>query len=267
MLREPTFEKLHRLRLLGMAEAFEQQLNQPDLASLSFEERFGLLVDAQWTWKENKALVSRLKKARLTSTACFEDINFRHPRNLDRGLIRSLGDCQWVSRHQNILITGSTGIGKSYLCRALLHKACREGYTAYYSRASRFFRDLEVAYADGSFDRFLTRLAKTDVLAIDDWGLAPLTDQQCRHLLEVLDDRYGCRSTLLTSQYKVKQWHDQIGFPTLADAILDRIVHNAYKLELEGESIRREKAQEERESSSTAPLPEPQPRPRKGARS
>jgi DNA replication protein DnaC len=172
-----------------------------------------------------------------------------------------------VSRHQNLLITGPTGIGKSYLCRALLHKACREGYTAYYSRASRFFRDLEVAYADGSFDAFLNHLAKTDVLAIDDWGLAPLTDPQCRHLLEVLDDRYGCRSTLFTSQYKVKQWHDQIGFPTLADAILDRIVHNAHKLELEGESIRREKAKEERESPSPAPWPEPQPRSRKGARS
>lgn len=266
MLREPTFEKLHRLRLRGMAEAFEQQLNQPDMASLSFEERFGLLVDAQWNWKENKAVASRLKKARLPLTACFEDINFRHPRGLDRSLIRSLGDCQWLTRHQNLLITGPTGIGKSYLCQAFLHKACREGYSAYYSRASRFFRDLEVAHADGSFDRFLRALARTDVLGIDDWGLAPLTDPQCRHWLEVLDDRYGCRSTLLTSQYKVKQWHDQIGYPTLADAILDRLVHNAHKLELEGESLRRERAKAEAEPESKPRTPEPRRRP-KGDRS
>jgi DNA replication protein DnaC len=178
MLREPTFEKLHRLRLRGMAEAFEQQLNQPDMASLSFEERFGLLVDAQWNWKENKAVASRLKKARLPLTTCFEDINFRHPRGLDRSLIRSLGDCQWLARHQNILITGPTGIGKSYLCQAFLHKACREGYSAYYSRASRFFRDLEVAHADGSLTVScgLWPEPTCSALTIGDWLLSPISN-------------------------------------------------------------------------------------------
>lgn len=266
MLRQPTFDKLHSLRLRGMAEAFEQQLNQPDLAALSFEERFGLLVDAQWTWKQNQAVAGRLKKAHLTLSACFEDINFRHPRNLDRSLIRSLGDCQWVARHQNLLITGPTGIGKSYLCRAFLQKACQQGYTAYYSRASRFFRDLEVAHADGRYDRLLRSLARTDLLGLDDWGLAPLSDAQCRFLLEVLEDRYGCRSTLLTSQYPIKQWHGQIGFPTLADAILDRLVHNAHKLELDGESLRREKARSEVDLPSRPVDPEPQRPSRKGGR-
>ena len=238
MLIQPTFDKLHALRLRGMARAFEEQLSQTDIASLSFEERFGLIVDAQWLYRENRALERRLKKAQLSGSAAFEDINFRLDRKLDRSVIRSLGTCQWIVLHQNVFITGKTGIGKSFLCRALLEKACREGYSAYYARGARFFRELDIAQADGSYDRMLTRLAKTDVLAIDDWAMVPLTDSQRRHFLEVLDDRYGSRSTVLVSQYPSKEWYDRIGNPTLADAILDRLVHNAHKIELDGKSIR-----------------------------
>ncbi|MBI4468866.1 MAG: ATP-binding protein [Acidobacteria bacterium] len=239
MLHQQTIEKLHILRLRGMLEALEEQSKQPEASSLSFEERLGMLVDAEWLQRQNRALARRLKHARLKQSACLEDINYRHARELDRSQMRSLVDCQWVVQHQNVLITGPTGIGKTYICCALLEKACREGYTVSYARAPRFFRELSVAYVDGSFDRLLTRLARTDVLAVDDWGLVALNDAERRYFLEVIEDRHGSRSTVLTSQFPVETWHDLIGNPSIADATVDRLVSNAHRIELKGESLRR----------------------------
>ena len=239
MLNQQTFEKLSALKWHGMARALEQQLQQPAVASLSFEERLAMLVDAQWLWRENRALASRLHKAQLKFPAAVEDINYRQVRGLDRSLMGSLAGCQWVGHHQNVLVTGPAGIGKTYLCCALLEKACRQGYTACYFRAPQFFRKLALAAADGSFDKLLVKLAKTDVLGIDDWGLSPLSDSERRHFLEVIEDRHGSGSTVLTSQFPVDTWHDLIGNPSIADATLDRLLHQSHRIELEGESMRR----------------------------
>jgi DNA replication protein DnaC len=238
MLREQTFEKLHHLKLHGMAQALEEQLRQPEATSLSFEERLAGLVDAQWLWRENRAIATRLRRAHLKQPASLEDVNYRHPRQLDRTLLRSLASCDWVRQHHNLTITGPSGIGKSYLCCALLEKACRQGFTAYYAAAAKFFRQLAIAYADGSFDRLLAKLARVEVLAVDDWGLTPLNENERRHLLEVLEDRCGCRSTILTSQFPVQSWHDLVGSPTLADAILERILSNHHEIALQGETLR-----------------------------
>lgn len=240
MLNQPTLHKLYVMRLNGMADAFRQQLEQPDLAGLSFEERFGLLVDRQWSWKEDRALTRRLRNSRLKSTASVEDIDFQTPRGLDRSLLRSLSaESEWVKQHQNIFLIGATGVGKSWLAAALAHKACRDGFTAYYARAGQLFRELALAHADGSFSRLLRRLAQTDVLVIDDWAMAPLTDTERRDFLEICDDRYQTRSTILTSQVPIASWHAQIGDPTAADSILDRLVHNAHRIELKGDSMRK----------------------------
>jgi DNA replication protein DnaC len=238
MLREQTFEKLHHLKLHGMAQALEEQLRQPEATSLSFEERLAGLVDAQWLWRENRAIATRLRRAHLKQPASLEDVNYRHPRQLDRTLLRSLASCDWVRQHHNLTITGPSGIGKSYLCCALLEKACRQGFTAYYAAAAKFFRQLAIAYADGSFDRLLAKLARVEVLAVDDWGLTPLNENERRHLLEVLEDRCGLRSTILTSQFPVQSWHDLVGSPTLADAILERILSNHHEIALQGETLR-----------------------------
>lgn len=238
MLREQTFEKLNSLKLHGLAQAYEQQLANPDVAALGFEDRLAMLVEAQWLWRENHALKSRLRNATLKIPATIEDINYRHARQLERSLIRSLSSCDWVRQHHNVAISGPAGIGKTYLCCALLNKACREGFSVRYASAPKFFRHLAIAYADGSFDRMLARLAKTDVLAIDDWGLASLTDMQKQFLLEVLDDRCGSRSIIVASQFVIDKWHDLVGSPTLADAIMERILSNSYRVELNGETIR-----------------------------
>jgi DNA replication protein DnaC len=239
MHREQTFQKLYSLKLHGMAQALEEQLRRTDVSSLSFEERLAMLVDAQWLWQENRSLAARLRNARLKQSASMEDINYRHARRLDRGQIRSLASCEWVRNHHNVVITGPAGTGKTYLCCALLQKACREGFKVLYTGAEKFFRNLAVAYADGSFDKLLSKLVRIDVLAIDDWGIATLGDQQRRHLLEVLEDRNESRSTLLTSQFPVDSWHELVGSPTLADAILERILTQSHKIELQGESMRR----------------------------
>ena len=238
MLREQTFEKLYKLKLHGMAQALEEQLKQPETASLSFEERLAMLVDAQWIWRENQAIATRLRNARLKQQASIEDINYRHPRQLDRALIRSLASCDWVRQRHNVAITGPSGVGKTYVCCALLEKACREGFTVHYVAASKFFRKLALAYADGSFDRLLSKLAKIDVLAVDDWGLTALSDMERRYFLEVLEDRCGSRSTVLTSQFSVETWHDLVGSPTLADAIMERILSNNHEIALKGETLR-----------------------------
>ncbi len=237
-MREQTFERLYSLKLHGMAQALQEQLKDPATASLSFEESFARLVEAQWLWRENRAVTTRLRKARLKMPASMEDINYRHQRHLDKSLMRSLASCDWVKQHHNVTISGASGIGKTFLCCALLEQACRRGYTAYYASAPKFFRQLAIGYADGSFDRILSKLARVDVLGIDDWGLTPLSEMDRRHFLEVMDDRGGSRSTVLTSQFPVESWHDLVGSPTLADAVMERILSNSYRLSLAGETMR-----------------------------
>lgn len=243
MLTEQTLDKLYTMKLNGMAEAFRQQQEDPAVSSLSFEERFALLVDQQWSWKEDRALSRRLAQARFKLAAAVEDIDYRHARGLDRKLIRSLAaESRWVRQHHNVFLLGPAGIGKTYLACALAQKACRDGFTALYTRAPQLFRELAVAHADGSLPRRLLRLARIDVLIVDDWAMAPLNEVERRDFLEVCDDRYQRRSTILTSQLPVAKWHAQIGDPTLADSILDRLVHEAHRIELTGESMRKKRA-------------------------
>ena len=246
MLNQQTLHKLFVMRLNGMADAFRGQLEQTGLSELSFEERFGMLVDRQWSWKEDRALSRRLRTSRLKSTVSVEDIDYQTPRGLDRSLLRSLtAESEWVKKHQNVILTGATGVGKSWLAGALAHKACRDGYSAYSVRTTQLFRELALAHADGSFSRLLRRLALTDVLVIDDWAMVPLTDVERRDFLEICDDRYQTRSTILTSQIPVANWHAQVGDPTSADSILDRLMHNAHRIELKGDSMRKKQAAKE----------------------
>ncbi len=242
MLKHPTLDKLHALKLTGMAAALADQSATPDISELSFEERLGLLVDREMTERENRRMTSRLRRARLRHTAILEDVDYRNSRGLDKGLIQSLAACQWVKEHLNVLITGPTGVGKTWLACALAHKACREGYTAHYVRLTRLLRELTIAKGDGQYPKLLASLAKVDVLILDDWGLVKLSAENRRDLLEVLEDRHGRRSTIATSQLPIEEWHGVIGDATLADAILDRLVHNAYKINLRGESMRKQQA-------------------------
>lgn len=242
MLNHPTLDKLQRLKFTGMATALAEQMKTPDIEELAFEERLGFLVDREITERENRRLSNRLRRARLKHNAALEDIDYRHPRGLEKSLFQSLAACQWVKKHLNILITGPTGIGKTWLACALAHKACREGYTAWYLRLPRLLHEMAIAKGDGRYPKLLTTLAKTEVLVLDDWGLAKLTAENRRDLLEILEDRHGTRSTLATSQLPIEKWHDIIGDPTLADAILDRLVHNAYKITLKGGSMRQRNA-------------------------
>ena len=239
MLNEQTTEKLYALKLLGMAEAFKEQLQQPAIDDLSFADRFGLLVDRQWTFKEDCRMKRLLKNAKLKINACIEDIDYRTPRGIDKSVLLSLSACRWIRNHQNLIICGPTGIGKTFLACALGNKACREGYSAFYIRAPKFFYLLALARADGSYGSTLARLTKTNLLVLDDWGLAPLTDPERRDLLEVIEDRHGIGSTLIASQLPIENWHDHIGDPTIADAILDRLVHNAHRLNLKGGTMRK----------------------------
>lgn len=241
-MTHPTLEKLQTLKCTGMVAALAEQMTMPDIEELTFEERLGLLVDREITARENRRLSSRLRRARLKHNAALEDIDYRQPRGLDKSLIQSLAACQWVKEHLNILITGPTGVGKTWLACALAHKACREGHTALYLRLPRLLQEMAIAKGDGRYPKLLTTLAKTDVLILDDWGLAKLTAEHRRDLLEILEDRHGVRSTLATSQLSIEKWHDIIGDPMLADAILDRLVHNAYKINLKGGSMRKHKA-------------------------
>lgn len=239
MLMHPTLEKLEDLRLRGMLKALQDQAQTPEIESLSFEERLGLMIDREMTERENRRLKTRLRKAKLRQEAAIEDINYRHPRELDKAMVLKLASCQWIADHRNLLITGPTGIGKSYLACAFAHKACREGYSALYVRLPRLGRELSLAKADGSYGKLLVQLAKTDLVVIDDWGLAPLSDEHRRDLLEILDDRYDRGSTLVASQLPVKKWHTYLNDPTVADAILDRLIHNAYRIKLDGETMRK----------------------------
>ena len=242
MLNHPTLDKLQAMKLTGMATALIEQANTADIEALDFEARLGLLVDREMTHRDNRRLTSRLRRAKLRHNACIEDINYRARRGLDRALITSLTSCQWVKEHLNVLITGNTGIGKTWLACALAQQACREGFSALYFRLPRLLSDLAIARGDGRYTKLLTTLAKVDVLVLDDWGMAPLTPEHMRDLLEVLEDRYALRSTVVSSQLPVGKWHGTIADPTFADAILDRLVHNAYKFNLKGESMRKTKA-------------------------
>ena len=201
------------------------------------------MVDREWTEREQRRLTRRLQTAKLREQACIEDIDYRHPRNLDRSVIQRLATCQWIKRHENLILCGPTGVGKTWICCALANKACREGYSALYTRVPRFLHSLHIARADGSFEKKLARLAKTDLLILDDWGLAPLGDRERRDILEILEDRHNRCSTIVTSQLPLDNWHEHIGEPTIADSILDRLVHNAHRILMKGGSLRKKKAE------------------------
>ena len=239
MLTHPTYERLIALGLTGMAKALEEQRRQSDLTALDFEERLALMVDRETIERENKRLVTRLKFARLRQSAVVEDINMKAPRSLDKALFQKLVAGDWIERHQNLLIIGQAGVGKSFIACALGHKACRDNRSVLYYRLPRLFDALLLARGDGRYGRLLKTLARVTLLILDDWGLAPLTPDQERDLLEVLDDRHGCSSTIVTSQLPVEHWHELIANPTIADAILDRLIHNAHRLILKGDSMRK----------------------------
>lgn len=243
MLKEPTVEKLKALKLYAMATAWNNQHAQPDVAALSFDERLGLLVDAEWMHRENKRLGRALRDAKLRiERACIEDIDYSAKRELDRAVIRQLGTCRWIAEHQNVVVTGATGTGKTYVACALAQQACRTGHRALYRRASRLYQELALAHADGTYVRLLAKLARADVLVIDDFAMAALPADRRNDLLEILEDRYGRRSTIIASQLDPKRYHEYLGDPTVADAVCDRLLHNAHRLVLKGPSRRKEEA-------------------------
>jgi DNA replication protein DnaC len=242
MLNHPTLEKLQTLRLSGMHKGLTEQMAMADIDHLSFEERLGLLADREITEREDRRLKTRLRQAKLKHNACIEDIDYRAPRGLDKALVLSLSSCRWVHEGLNLIINGPTGVGKTWIACAMAQKACREGYTTRYLRLPRLFEELSLAHGDGRFPKLMAAFAKTDLIVLDDWGLSKLTAEQRRDLLELLDDRHGNRSTIVTSQLPVDHWHETIGDPTLADAILDRLIHNAYRINLKGESLRKRHA-------------------------
>jgi DNA replication protein DnaC len=242
MLTHPTLTQMKALKLYGMAKAWEEQFQMADLQQFSFEERLGWMITREETERENRRLQTRLRQAKLSQSACVEDLDRRSRRGLDPALMATLSSCEWIRSHLNLLVTGPTGVGKSFLACALGQKACREGYTVEYHRAPRLFPELSLAKGDGRYGAWMRRLAKTDLILLDDWALYAFPEEARRDALELLEDRCGKRSTLITSQLPLEHWHEFIGDPTLADAILDRLVHNAYKINLTGESLRKQKA-------------------------
>jgi len=239
MLLHPTLDKLFHLRLPGMRKALQEQMENPECSTLSFEERFGLLLDQEEMMRSNSRLTAKLQRAKFRLPATMEDVDYQQPRGLDKAKILSLASCAWLRSHDNCLITGPTGCGKSYLACALGHQACREGFHVLYLRVPKLFQDLVLAKADGRYGKILVSFSRYDLLILDDWGTAVLTDEQRKDLFEILEDRYDRRSTLVTSQVPPNHWHEIIGDPTLADAILDRLIHNSHSIVLKGESLRK----------------------------
>jgi DNA replication protein DnaC len=240
MLNEPTIEKLRALRLGAMVAAWEEQQRSAEVVALGFDERLAMLVEAEWCARENKRVGRSLKEAKLRlSQACIEDVQYSARRELDKAVVRQLASCRWVREHQAVLITGSTGTGKTYLACALAHQACRSGFRASYRRAPRLFDELRLARADGSYPKLLARFARVDVLVIDDFAIAPIADTERRDLLEILEDRHEARATIITSQIDPKHWYDYLTDPTTADAICDRVLHTAHRIALKGPSRRK----------------------------
>lgn len=240
MMLHPVLDQLKALKLDGMLEALTVQTKQKDVHQLNFEERLGLLTQHEIAIRDSKRVKRRLRAAKLKTSACFEDISFKATRKLDKSLVMSLETCQWIKESRNILITGATGTGKTFLAESFAHKACLKGFSVLSVRLSRFLEELIQAKSEGSYLRRLQAISKIDLLLIDDFGISPFTDQNRRDFLEVLDDRYKKKSTIITSQLDVKHWHAAIGDATLADAILDRVIHNSYRLEPKGDTMRKE---------------------------
>ena len=239
MLSEHTLDQLRGLRLDGMVRAIEEQATSTVANALGFDERLTMLVQREVAWRDDRRVQRLLKAAKLkVSSACVENINWRASRSLDRALVAALAEGNWLRQGQNLLITGATGCGKTWLACALAHQAARSGFSVLYTRAARLFDELQVAHGDGSFARRLTQLAKLDLLVIDDFAISPMGAAERNDLLELLDDRIANRSTLITSQLPIKAWHTYLDDPTLADAILDRLVHSSHKIALKGASLR-----------------------------
>ncbi|MCP4606014.1 MAG: ATP-binding protein [Proteobacteria bacterium] len=241
MINEETIKQLMDMKLYGMAASFRDYLEQTEKDELTYEERFGMMADREWTERQERRMKYRLSRAKLREQACVEDINYRHPRKLDRSVMQRLVAGKWMTEHENVIFTGPTGVGKTWLACALTNKACREGHTALYVRVPRLLQDLYVAHADGTYPKVMDRLAKPDVMILDDFGLAPLSDTERRDFLEVIEDRQGRRSTIITSQLSVKHWHEMIGEPTIADAILDRLVSSSHRIDMNGKSLRQKR--------------------------
>jgi DNA replication protein DnaC len=240
-MRQLTIDRLYELRLHGMRQALKDQSDSGSAESLSFDERLGLLIEAEDAWRMNSRIQIRIKKAKIRQNARIEELDVRTVRNLDRGQLQALATCAWLKEKRNLILLGPTGVGKTFLSSALTLRACQEGFSARYFRAPRLLHDLDIARADGTYRNKLSALNHVDLIVLDDWLIAPLQDVHRRDLLEILDDRYDSRSTLIATQLPVEKWHEAIGDPTLADAILDRLVHNAYRLDLQGESLRKAK--------------------------
>ncbi len=239
MLMQQTIEKLRKMRLHGMADCLEAQKPSNSAGQLSFEEHLGILVDYEWTYQQNRRLERLLKQAKLKIDACIENIDYSHPRGIDRRVIETLAGCEWLLARRNVLISGPTGAGKTFIACALANAACRHGFSARYYRLTRLLSDLFISRGDGSYPKFMKKLLKYELLILDDWGLAPLNPEEGREILDIIDDRSLSKSTLVASQLPIENWYETIQDPTVADAILDRLAHNSYKINLKGESMRK----------------------------